>query len=231
VAAVRVVDEQAALIEGETQPIRPVEVVDQQGEGSPVGLDAIHSLEAHLLGPRHPVELDPPVWRIREIDRPIALHHHVIRAVELLPIEVAGEHGEGAAGFGAGHAAGRVFARDEPPLAVVGEAVGHMARPAEGRDALFPAPPADVVAGDIGEQEESLVGVPERAFRKEKARPDLLELDVGAGHGGEAPVANLDVHGRSLLHPVDPLSPLPVASPPASNAQRFDARVHRRSPY
>src|SRR5947209_3117743 len=60
VAAVRVVDEQAALIEGETQPIRPVEVVDEQGEGSPVGLDAIHSLEAHHLAPRHPVELDPP---------------------------------------------------------------------------------------------------------------------------------------------------------------------------
>src|SRR5205807_9350102 len=111
------------------------------------------------------------------------------------------------------HTAGRVFARDEPPLSVVGEAVGHIARPAKGRDAVLPAPPADVAAGDVGEEKELLVGVPEWAFGEEISRTECLKLDIGANHGCEAPVANLDVHRRS---PFD----APHRSPLPSSASR-----------
>src|SRR5262245_12617675 len=170
-----VVDEEPALVERETQTVGAVEVVDQQLGVLGVGAHPVHALEAELLRSLDAIELGAAVRRIREVDRAVAPADDVVGAVELLALEVRGQHGEPASGVRPGHPTGGVLASEQARRAVVGVAVGRVAGLAERGDAGRRRPAAHVVAGHVAEDQELAGGMPDGPLGEEEARAQLFE--------------------------------------------------------
>src|SRR4029453_7685854 len=104
-----------------------------------------------------------------------ALPIYVIGAVELTILVVGGHRHDAAVRLGEGELTAGVLAGDQAALAVVGEPVGHVARLAEGRDAVRRRPATQMVAGHVAEEQELAGRVPERALGEEEAGAELLE--------------------------------------------------------
>src|SRR2546430_1897792 len=123
-----------------------------------------------------------------DVDAPGPGAVHVAGRVDLHAVRGAGAFarglrpyaplGEAAVGLGARHLARRVLAGEESALTVPGQAIGHVARLAEGRDAVFRRPAAEVVARHVAPEQIATRGMPERPLGEEAAAGDLLELDL-----------------------------------------------------
>src|SRR5947207_1337732 len=66
-------------------------------------------------------------------------------------------------------------AREQPPLAIVRQAIRHVGGLAERGDAVLGGPAAHVVAGHVAPQQELAGRMPERALGEEKTGAELLE--------------------------------------------------------
>src|SRR5581483_9240933 len=116
---------------------------------------------------------------IREPDRAVRLHHHVVGRVEPLAVEAVDQHRDGAVVLRARHAAPAVRAADEPALAVAGVAVGEVGGLAV--DAHRPRlllPLEDAVVGDVAPQQVAPVAEVDRPLRPAAAGVETL-------HAGE----------------------------------------------
>src|SRR5207247_4345394 len=118
----------------------------------------------------------------------------VIGAVELLALVVRGEGGDPAVGLGARHLARRMLAREQAPLPVPGEPVGHVARLAVGADAVPRRPPPEMIAWHVAPEQVVFRRMPQRALGEQAASGDPLERDVGPDDLGEARVPDRDAH-------------------------------------
>src|SRR5262249_2394981 len=135
-----------------------------------------------------------PVGRIAEVDVAARPAHDVVGAVQLLAVVVGREGSDAPVGFGARHLARRVLAGEEAARSIPREAVGLVARLAEGADPVARGPPAEMVARHVAPQKVVLPRVPERSLGEQTTCRDPLELDAGPDHAGEARVADRDAH-------------------------------------
>src|SRR6266511_4355192 len=87
----RVVDVQERLVRREAEPVRLLEVVDEELRVAAAGPDPIHALEAELAVALDAEHRHAPVPRVAEVDRAVVRDDHVVRAVQLLAL-VAGPH-------------------------------------------------------------------------------------------------------------------------------------------
>src|SRR5712692_4535991 len=170
-----VVDEELPLVEGEAEPVGTVEVVHEQLRRLGIGAHAVDALEVQLLRPLDAEELRAAVGWVAEVDGAVALAHDVIRAVELLAPVVRGDRDEGAVWTRERHPAGRVLAGEEPSLAVVRQAVGHVAGLAERGHAVLGRPAPHVIAGHVAPEQELARRMPQRPLGEEEPGAELLE--------------------------------------------------------
>ena len=89
-----VVDVEQLFVRREAQPVRLVEqmAVDHELRLAAAGRHAIDALEAELARPLDAIDRHAAVPGIGEIDRAVGVHAHVVRAVELLALEMRGQH-------------------------------------------------------------------------------------------------------------------------------------------
>src|SRR4029079_16814118 len=146
-----VVDEQPPLVQGEAEPVGPVEVVHQQPRRPGVGAHPVYPLEGQFLRALDAVELRAAVRRIGEVDGAVRLANDVVGAVELLAVIVRRDRHDAAVGLRARDLTAGVLTGQQPALAVVGEAVRLVARLAERRDTVGGRPAAHVIARHVAE--------------------------------------------------------------------------------
>src|SRR5439155_3617600 len=159
----------------EAEAVGPIEIVREQLGGLRIGPHAEHALEGQLLLAFHPVELGAAVRRIAEVNPAVGPADDVVGAVELLALIVRGDRHDAPVGLRARHLAGGVLAREQAPLAIVGEPVGHVARLAEGGDAVPGRPAAHVVARHVAPEQKLARRMPQRPLGEEEAAAQLLE--------------------------------------------------------
>src|SRR5262249_22047370 len=94
----------------------------------------------------------------------VAACDDVVRAIQLAALVVGGKHAYRAVKFGANDATGRVFAGQHAAVPVIGIAVRHVARLAEGGDTTSGRPAPHVVARHVGEGQVLLPRMPDRPF-------------------------------------------------------------------
>ena len=190
-----VVDVELALVGREAQPVGLVELALVDGEMQlAVRRHPEHPLPSKLARALDAVVRHPPEPRVGEPDGAVGAHADVVRAVELLALEVRGEDLAAAVRRKAHEARRRVLADDEVQVRVVGHAVA-LVRGAH--DLAHPArlvPPPAHVAGHVGEQQVVLGGVPERPLGEDEARADLPDRCVGIDEGGELAAAYVVGH-------------------------------------
>src|SRR5215813_7016613 len=170
----RIVYIQDRLVGGEGEAVRQGEVLHQPVEG-PVRGDAVYAIARLLFswdglgppirGPRHTwgARLDG-VGRVGEVYRAVRLHHDVVGAVEPLAFEPLSQNRAGAVVRDAGHATAAVLRRQNPALAVQGQAIGVPRGVGRQLRALRQAAPAhDTLVGNIAEEQGG--PTPHRPFR------------------------------------------------------------------
>ncbi len=89
-----VVDVKQALVGREAEAVGLVEqmAVDDKFRRAAAGRNAVDALEAELPRPFDAVDRHAAIPGIAEIDRAARMHADVVRAVELLILEMRGEH-------------------------------------------------------------------------------------------------------------------------------------------
>src|SRR6266511_888731 len=175
----RVVDVQERLVRREAEPVRLLEVVDEELRVAAAGPDPIHALEAELAVALDAEHRHAPVPRVAEVDRAVVRDDHVVRAVQLLALVVGGDDfpaAPRAVRIDAHERAGRVLAHKQLTVGVEGHPVALVAGPHHLLDAvlLIPAPPD--VAGHVAEEQEPSLLVPDRSLGEGEARRQLLDL-------------------------------------------------------
>src|SRR5690606_34653409 len=91
-------------------------------------------------------------------------------------------------------AAGRVLAGDQAATGIVGVPVGHIGRPAEGRDAVPLRPATHVVAGHVAEDQVLLARMPDGSLGEVEAGAELFKLDVTPDDFLESGIADINAH-------------------------------------
>ena len=196
-----VVHIELALVGREAEPVRLVELALVDGEVElAVRRHAEDALPAELARTFDAVVRHPPEPRIGEVDGAVGAHAHVVRAVELLALEVRGQDLALSPRAQAHQARGGVLADDEVQLRVVGHAVALVGGAHHLAHASRLVPPPAHVARHVGEQQVVLGRVPDRSFGELEARADLPHRRVGVDEGGELAAAH--VVGHRFLGPV-----------------------------
>ena len=176
-----VVDVEPVLVGREAEPVGLVEHValDHQLGRAAAGRHAVDALEAQLPRPLHAVHRHAPVPGIGEVDGAVGLHHHVVGAVQLVALEVRGDHLALAVGALAHQAGGGMLAHDQVQVLIVGHAVALVggALDLAHAAALVPAPAH--VGRHVGEQQVVLDRVPDRPFGEGEAGADLADRGPG----------------------------------------------------
>ena len=159
---------------GQTETVRLGKVVHQKGE-LPVRRDPVDPLKIELLGPGDTHPRHPAGIGIGEIDGAITGHHDIVGAVEFLAPVMGGENGRGPVMLEPGHPAGAMLAGEEPPLPVIGVAVGEIAVFPKQGDMVVLVFCKEADAHDIAEDERLLPGVPDRPLQETETRCDTLQ--------------------------------------------------------
>src|SRR4029077_19148509 len=109
------VDVKRALVRRKAQPVRLVEqfTIDQEFRRATAGRYAIDALESELPRSLDAINRHAPVPGIAEIDRAAGMDADVVRAVELLVVEMRGEHLAPAVRAFANERGGGMFADDK----------------------------------------------------------------------------------------------------------------------
>src|SRR5215468_11279553 len=102
--------------------------IDQQFWRAAAGRHAIDALKAELPRPLDAVDRHAAVPGIAEIDRAAGMDADVVRAVELLVLEMRGEHLAPPVRPFADERGGGMLADDEVQLGVIGHAVAFVRR-------------------------------------------------------------------------------------------------------
>src|SRR5262249_7961564 len=132
-----------------------------------------------------------------EPDRAVGADDDVVRAVQLLALEVRGQDGDGAVRLPASDAARLCLADEQAPALVAGQPVCHLARAAPLAHAAGVVVGADHVAGDVAEQEVAASRLrPDRPLGEVEAAREALQLRVRIDELHEPLVADLDRHTR-----------------------------------
>src|SRR5262249_41703101 len=108
------------------QPIRSQHAFGDDGGFSGCAIDAIDVGVDLGFGLVAFVVAKQPQHGIREPDRAVGFHHHVVGRVEPLGVERSHQHADGTVIFGSHHAPAAMLAGDEPALTVAGVAVGEI---------------------------------------------------------------------------------------------------------
>src|SRR4029077_17565405 len=101
---------------------------------------AKHPLPAELAIALDAIARHPAVPGVAEIDRSVRPDADVIGAVELLPLEMRGQHLAVAAGGLSDEGGGGMFADDQVQIGVISHAVAFVRRPADLADAALGVP-------------------------------------------------------------------------------------------
>src|SRR4051812_9237727 len=97
--------------------------VDDEFWRAPAGGNAIDALETKLPRPLDAIDRHAPVPGIAEIDCAAGMDTDIVRAVELLIVEMRGDHLAAPVRPFANQRGGRMLADDQVQLGVVGHAV------------------------------------------------------------------------------------------------------------
>ena len=126
-----VVDVEQLLIGREAEAVRLLKqlAIDDELQIAAVGRHAIDALETKLPRPLDPENRRASIIGIGEIDRAIRTHADVVRAVELLALEMAREHLARSVRLFADEQGRRMLANDEVEIGVIGHAVAFVGRP------------------------------------------------------------------------------------------------------
>src|SRR5439155_15116955 len=170
-----VVDEQALFVQRKAEAVGTLEVVHEQLRRLRIGPHAEHALKRQFLWALDTIELGAAVWRVAEVDAAVRLAHDVVGAVELLALPVRGDRHDGAVWTRERHLAAGVLTREQAALAIVGEAIGHVARLAKRGDTVLGRPAPHVIARHVAPQQEFARRMPHRSLGKEEAAAELLE--------------------------------------------------------
>ena len=172
-------DVELGLVGRKGEPVRAVDVASDDGHPASF-VEAVDV--GRQLGGRDVtlVVAENAERRIGKPDRVVGLHHHVVRRVERLAVELVDQHGDGAVVFGATDAATVVLAGDQPALAVAGIAVGVVRGPAE--HAYPPGllvPAHDAVVRNVAPQQATGVAEIDRALAPAHVGRDALDACEG----------------------------------------------------
>src|SRR5262249_47098319 len=232
VRVISVVDVEQRLVGREAESVRLSEVVDEQRQLAAARRDPVHALEVKLLFPLDPETRHASVRRVAEVDRPARVHDHVVRAVELLALVVAGDHLAASPApiwIHARDGARRVLADDQAAVGVERDAVAlvarlrHLARAA----LLLPAPAR--VAGHVAAEEVPARRVPDRPLRECESGPDLLDFGRRVDQVVELLRLGLDTHTRLLSLVTECVPNLPRV-PPSKPAPPTPSSFHLDAP-
>ena len=195
-----VVDVKQALVGREAEAVRLVEqmAVDHELRRAAARRHAIDALEAELARPLDAVDRHAAIPGIAEIDRAVRMHADVVRAVELLVLEMRGDHLAPAVGALADQGRGGVLADDQVELGVVGHAVAFVRRTLDLDDAALGVPAPPHVARHVREQQIVMDRMPDRPLGEVEAGADLADRRVGVDQGFEFR-AQRDMRHRSVL--------------------------------
>ena len=186
----RIVDVEAMLVGREAQPIRLVEHValDQQLRRPAAGRHAIDALKPELARPLDAVHRHAAIPRVGKIDRSVGFDAHVVGAVELVALEVRGQHLAPSVRALAHQARGGVLAHDQVQVLIVGHAVALVGGALDLAHAAALVPTSPHVGRHVREQQVMLDRMPDRALGEGEAgahladrRPavdELLELSL-----------------------------------------------------
>ena len=228
VARPRLGDVKPAFVGREGKPVRLGEILGHRLDGAGAG-DAINPAVG-LFGFRliALVIRQDPVGRVREPDRPVRLHHHVVGRIQPPPVIGIGQRGAAPVGFGPDHRPRAVLAGHQPSLGVAGVAVGIVPAAAEHSQMAVRGPAQDLVVGDVREQQRLEGREPDRPFGPAEAGGQPFQPRRGLDQRPEATVAQVIEHvgcGRGLGHG---RASLPLAA--ATMAMMMTPVMIRRTP-
>ena len=153
--------------------------IDKEFQRATAGRNAIDALETELPRPLDPIDGHAPVPGIAEVDRTAGMDTDVVRAVELLILEMRGEHLAAPVGPFANERGRGMLADDEVQLRVVGHAVAFVGRTPDLDDAASGVPAPAHVGGHVGKQQIVIHRMPDRSLGELEARPRLADRRVG----------------------------------------------------
>src|SRR5262249_4818039 len=139
---------------------------------------AIDTLEAELARPFHAIDRHASIPGVAEIDRAARMHADIIRAVQLLVLEMRGQHVTPAVRAFADKGRGRVLADDQVQLGIVGHAVALVRGTPDLDDATARIPAPSYIARHVGEQQELVDRMPDRSLREIETGADLADRRV-----------------------------------------------------
>jgi hypothetical protein len=182
-----VVDEENRLFLSETQAVRPFKILDQSDDCAVPRIKSIDPPNRLLFLARdshsklRALARMATIGRVGEIKTTRGIHDDVVRTVELEAGIVARQRRHATIRLLPDDPTCRVFATDEPALAVDTIAVGLVAGRAKNLDPVRPGLKAvQAVARNIAEDEDAVVSAPNGTFREAKsarALHDRLVLD------------------------------------------------------
>src|SRR5262245_41962667 len=168
------------IVGREAEPVRQDELVLVDDELELVltasGGNPEDALPAELALPLDAETGEAAVPGIGEVDRPRRVDADVVRAVQVLALEVVCEHLAAPVGTLAPQRARHVLADDEVEVGVVRHAVALERRPHHLDDGAVGRVAAPHVAGHVGEEEMVLGGMPDRPLREREAGGDPLDF-------------------------------------------------------
>ncbi|KPW88171.1 hypothetical protein ALO79_200278 [Pseudomonas syringae pv. castaneae] len=170
---------ESSFIRGKGKAVRPFEIFSDTAQGA-VGIEAIEVGRQFGCALAPHVVTDQAERRVGEPDAVVGLHHDVIGRVQRLARKAFSQHRGAAVVLGAGDAPPAMLTDQQTTLTVAGHAIGlvrGLAKHAQAPCGLVPA--HDAIVGQVGEQQESTIGEPCRAFCPAQAATETLDLGMG----------------------------------------------------
>src|SRR5260370_12837880 len=127
--------------------------IDQELWRATAGRNAIDALETELPRPLDAINRHAPIPGIAEIDRAAGMDTDVVRAVELLIVEMRGEHLAAPVRPFANERGRGMLADDQVQVRVVGHAVAFVRRAFDLDDAAPDVPAPAHVGGHVAKQQ------------------------------------------------------------------------------
>jgi len=200
VEAATVVNVELRFIERKAEPVRPSDLVGEQGKFARLRINAVDATEVHFALTRDAVNWAAARPRIGKVDRAITFDHDVVGAVEFASAIMGGDHFDAIIGEGVKRCwipprdpACAMFAGDDNGLRVERVSVSQVTVSAQLGCAAFAIillfPAINRIPHDVAKDERLLLGMPDRAFGKVEAGGDLFELGIGRDKGGEGRVS------------------------------------------
>ena len=174
----RVVDVEERLVRVEADAVRHLELVllDDQLEVAAARRDAVDALEAEAPLARMPEAREAPVPRVGEVDAAVRVHADVVRAVQLLALELLGDDLARSVRALLHERARDVLADEQVEVGVVRHPVALVREVPHLDDRAVRRVLAPHVTRHVREEEVMLLRVPDRPLREREAGCHPLDL-------------------------------------------------------